>query len=151
MAIVREAVAEDYEELVSMAKHFTEISELPLTFNVERARLTLWALIHDPDVDVLVETQEGVVSGGVCVSYEASYYDEICAYVEKFFVHKEFRGIGTSDNLLRALLKTCKKRNAKVIFASATAGMGERVEKLYVRLFERHGFSVLGRIIMRTI
>lgn len=148
MGIIRKAAPGDYEALVSLAKDFTAESGLPLTFSAERARETLWASMHHPEIDFLVEYDE-VLTGAMILTYENNYYDETCAYVEKFFVHREFRGRGTSDNLLRAMIPACEARNAKLIFASATAGMGERIEKLYVRLFERHGFTVLGRIIMR--
>lgn len=149
--VIREAVAADFEPLVSLARNFTRESGLPFTFNEVRARETIWSHIHYPEVDFIVETDEDVLTGCAVVTYDADYYNETCAYVEKLFVHKEFRGRGTSDNIIRGILGFAEKRDARVVFASATAGMGERIEKLYVRLFERHGFNVLGRIIMRKI
>lgn len=149
--VTRPAVAEDFEALVDLARLFTNESGLPVTFNEDSARETLWACIHHPDVDLIVDSDDDVLLGATTVSYEASYTNEILAYVDKLFVHREFRGRGASDNLLRGIVKCCEDRGASLVFASATSGMGERVEKLYVRLFERHGFHVLGRIIMRKI
>ena len=148
--MIRQAIEADYEPLVNLARMFVGESGLPVTFNEERSRKTIWSLMHNPGVDFLVGLEDGVLYGTVIVIYEAEHYDETCAYVDKFFIHKEFRGLETSNELMRAMLSACDKRNARAVFASATARMGERVEKLYVRLFERHGFSVLGRIIMRT-
>jgi GNAT superfamily N-acetyltransferase len=148
--LIRPATVEDLDDLVRLARAFTGESGLPLTFNAERAQTTLWNALHHPDMDCIVEW-DGAITGLAIVVYEAEYYDETCAYVDKFFVHKELRGRGTSDALVRGILAACSGRGATCIFASATAGMGERVEKLYVRLFERHGFSVLGRVVMRNL
>ena len=147
----RAATERDFVDLVDLARAFVKETGLRLTFNEVRARETLWAAIHSPAVDFLVEEVDGVLAGVAMITYENAYYDEVCAYVEKLFVHREFRGLGAADLLVNGALDTCRGRRAKIVFASATAGMGERVEKLYVRLFERHGFSVLGRIIARTL
>lgn len=149
--ICRRAQAGDYEGLVDMARIFTEESGLPLTFNEEHARETLWASLHRPEMDFIVVVDQDLVVAGTIIVYEAGYYDEICAYVDKFFVHREFRGLAASDTLLQGVLTHAGERQAKLIFATATAGMGASIEKLYVRLFRRHGFEVLGRIIMREV
>ena len=134
-----------------MARVFTSESDLPLTFDENRARATLWAAIKAKTVDFLVVVEQKVIVAAVILVYEHDYYTEACAYVDKFFVHKEFRGLGASECLLRGCLEYAGRRGAKLMFAAATAGMGDRVEKLYVRLFEKHGFSVLGRILMRGL
>jgi GNAT superfamily N-acetyltransferase len=151
--MIRQAAPDDLEPLVRMARCFTEESGLPFTFNEARARKTVWACIHSEDIDfpVCVDDDSGLLAGALIVMYDSAYYDETAAFVDKFFVHKEFRGLGVSRELMDAVDKLCRARGASLIFASATAGMGERVEKLYVRLFERHGFRVFGRIIMRII
>lgn len=149
--MIRRAVPSDLEQLVSCAKLFTNESGLPLTFNDAKARAAIWAMLHTDALDFIVDAEDGVVVGVVIVTYESTYYDETCAYVDKLFVHREFRGRGTSDALVEAVVDACRKRGASLIFASATAGMGEAIEKLFVRLFRRHGFKVLGRIIMRKV
>ena len=135
--------------------HFTRFDELMLPDGVSpeelEATVQLFAQQRSINTDFLVSEQDDVINGVAIVIYEAGYTNEICAYVDKLFIHREFRGLGASDDLLEAVLEACSNRQAKLVFASATAGMGERIEKLYVRLFERHGFSVLGRIIMRAL
>ena len=59
--------------------------------------------------------------------------------------------MGTARALVEAFQDEAKKLGASIVFASATAGMGDRVEKLYVRLFERYGFVTLGRILYKEI
>lgn len=149
--MIRKAEEQDYEQIVSLGEVFTAESNLPLTYNESRARQTIWSAMHSADIDLLVSEEGGVINGTAIVIYEAQYYNETCAYVDKLFVHKELRGYAVSDELLEGVLESCHGRGVKIVFASATAGMGDRIEKLYVRLFERHGFSVLGRIIMRTL
>jgi len=153
--MIRYAEAKDYESLVRGAKAFTQESGLPLTWSERHARETIWAQIHDPSVDFIVEVEradfEDVITGGAIIVYDQDYYEETCAIVQKFFVYREFRGRGTSDNLLKGVLGTCVKRGALLVFAQAGAAMGWRMEKLFVRLFQRHGFEILGRAIMRTL
>ena len=149
--MIRDAGMDDLGALLRLARISTTDSDLPFTFNEHRAGATLRALISKADVDFLVAVEDGVLLATAILVYEASYYTEVAAYIDKFFVHKELRGVGVSRELLAHCVLRCKERGARVIFASATAGMGERVEKLYVKLFERQDFTVLGRILMRTL
>jgi len=151
MSHVRKAVPGDLGQLVAMARDFTGESALPLTFNREKSAHYLLWLIGQPAYDVLVEQDGDVISGAAIVGYEAHWYDETCAYVEKMFVHKEFRGLGTARALVREIVLACQARGAVIVFAASTAGMGERTEKLYVRLFERAGFTFLGRVMQRIL
>lgn len=143
--MIRKAAPGDCESLVRLARQFTEHSGLPLTFNEERARETIWHYINHPDIDVLVDDE---VTCLACVTYEVSYYDELCAYVDKFYVGKpSFAG---GSLLARAVVEHAEVRGAKLIFAIAGAQFGERSERFFVRLFERHGFRILGRTLMRA-
>lgn len=148
---VRSAKAEDIEPLFRMARRFSDESDLPLTFDEAKARESIWRLIHDLSVIFLVEEDEGILTGAVLGYVESDFFVEHCGYILKLYVEKEFRGLGTSRALLAAFDAEAGSRGAKVIFASATAGMGDRVAHLYVRLFERSGYRVLGQVLVKEV
>jgi len=129
-----------------MARRFVAETNLPYTFDEELTRETFWAGINS-DAILLVDDHDGVIAGAVMGCLERDFCVEYSAYLTKLYVEKEFRGLAVSRNLLKAFLK--ETEDAAIVFTSATAGMGERVEKLYVRLFERYGFHILGRIMFK--
>ena len=71
---------------------------------------------------------------------------KISAYVTKLYAEKEFRGLKVSINLIKAFEEETK---GMLIFTSATAGISEEIEKMYVHLFEHAGYSVLGRVLVK--
>ncbi len=149
--MIRRASAADFEALAGLARRFTAESGLPVNFDEDRARQTLWRAIHSPDVVVLLDDIDGVIAGAAMMTFEAEWTREVLAYVVKFYVERELRGLGSARSLVAALVAEARARDARLLFASATAGLGERVERLYVRLFERAGFGVLGRIVMKEL
>ena len=100
--MIRDAHMDDLPALLRLARIFTTDSDLPFTFDEHRAAATLRKLIASQDVDFLVVQEDGVLLATAILVYEASYYTEIAAYIDKFFVHKELRGVGVSRELLSA-------------------------------------------------
>ena len=148
--MIRKALPEDLEELCSMLQRFVSETDLPLTFDLEIARETTWHHIHSED-SILLVYDEGVLAGAVLGVIGRDFYMEKLAYLLQFYVEREFRGLGVSRDLLEAFNNEASKRGAKLIFASATAGMGERGEKMGTRLFERYGYKALGRIFFKGL
>lgn len=149
--IIRKAELRDLPFLIPMSRRFVEASSLPFTFDVETAISYLTSAIEGENIIVLIEDDDGVITGGILGSVDRDFCCESCAYVIKMYVEAEFRGLGTARALVEAFQDEAKKLGASIIFASATAGMGDRVEKLYVRLFERYGFATLGRVLYKEI
>ena len=147
---IRAATPYDLDQLVELGARFLEESKLPITYHPERARSAFLNAMRHPDGQVLVAVEGDVVAGIVILGYERDFTHEVCAYVEKLYVHAEFRGLGTADELVDAACAQAEAAGAAVMYAAATAGMGKIVERLFVRLFERHGFAALGRTLMRT-
>ncbi|MCH8330637.1 MAG: hypothetical protein IH946_04540 [Bacteroidetes bacterium] len=132
-----------------MARRFVSETNLPLTFDEELTRDILWNAINDDNSILLVDDQDGVLAGAIMGYMDTDFCKEYSAYITKLFIEKEFRGFRVSMDLIRAFEEETK--NAKLLFTSATAGMGERIEKLYVHLFRKAGYSVLGRILVKEI
>jgi len=149
--IIRKAVRSDLPILIPMARRFVEESNLPLTFDVNATASYLVSAMKSDNIIILVEADNGVVTGGILGSIDRDFCHELCAYVDKMYVESEFRGLGTARALVEAFQDEAKKLGASIVFASATAGMGDRVEKLYVKLFERYGFVTLGRVLYKEI
>lgn len=150
--MIREAQPQDLNDLCDMASRFVAETELPLTYDPERTRNTFWVAINNPDVILLVDDVDGVLAGAVMGAVEEDEFcEESCAYLTKLYCEKEFRGLGGARALASAFDVAARNAGASIVFASSTAGMGERVETLYVRLFERIGYTVLGRVLVKQL
>ena len=150
-AIIRKAERSDLPVLISMSRRFVEESSLPLTFDVKATASYLISAMESENIIVLVEVDDGVITGGILGSVDQDFCRESCAYVGKMYVEAEFRGLGTARALVEAFQDEAKKLGASIVFASSTAGMGDRVEKLFVKLFERYGFVTLGRTLYKEL
>ncbi len=129
-----------------MARRFVSETNLPYTFSDELTKLTFWDAINGEGI-LLVDDHDGVIAGAVMGYMGSDFYHEYSAYITKLYIEKEFRGLKVSMNLINAFEDEAKE--AVLLFTSATAGMGEKVEKLYTHLFEHAGYSVLGRVMVK--
>lgn len=147
--MIKDATEENLDQLCDMARRFVEESTLPYTFSPELTRELLWQAICDDENILLVDMRDGLVAGAIMGYMERDFCVEYSAYITKMYVEKEFRGIIAAKQLISAFEK--RVENASVVFASATAGIDERTEKLFVNLFKKSGYSVLGRIMVKDI
>ena len=133
-----------------MAQRFAAESKLPLTYSAENTRATLWRAIHSPLV-FLVWQGEETLGGSILGGFDNDFTIEKAAYIIKFYVEKELRGLGVSRELLRAFESDMTQRGASVVFASSTVSLGTMNEKLYVNLFEKEGYNVFGHVLIREL
>ena len=145
--MIRDAKPEDLDQLCYMARRFVEESKLPYTFDMDLTRNLLWEAIHDEESILLLDIREDIVVGVIMGYMNRDFCVEYSAYITKLYVEKEFRGRIAVKQLISAFESRVEK--AVVIFASATSGIDERVEKLFVNLFVKSGYSVLGRILVK--
>lgn len=143
--MIRPAKSEDLYPLCDMAERFIAESGLPYTYDPDLTRDTFWEGMNNGIL--IVDDQDGILSGAIMGYMGRDFCKEYDAYITKLYIEKEFRGSPIARKLVKAFLKETSE--ATLVFTSATAGMGERIEKLYVRLFERSGFKVLGRILVK--
>lgn len=147
--MIQDATQENLDQLCDMALRFVEESKLPYTFSPELTRELFWTAINDEESILLVDMRDGLVAGAIMGYMERDFCVEYSAYITKMYVEKEFRGIIATKQLISAFEK--RVEGAVVVFASATAGIDDRVEKLFVNLFKKSGYSVLGRIMVKDI
>lgn len=134
-----------------MARRFVTETSLPLTYDAELTRQTLWAAIHGPENILLVSVSNGVLCGAIMGFVDRDFCAELTALVLKLYVEREFRGLSVSRELVMAFDAEARQRGAAIIFAAVTASMGERAEGLYVNLFQKTGYSILGRVLVKEI
>lgn len=145
--MIRDAEPKDLDQLCDLAKRFIEETQLPYTYDPELTRAHYWEAIHDDESIIILDVEEDIVAGIVMGYMSKDFCVESSAYLTKLYVEKEFRGIIKVKDLVSAFEERVKE--AVIIYASATSGIGERTETLFVRLFERSGYHVLGRIMAK--
>ena len=145
--MIRDAEPKDLDQLCDLAERFIKESQLPYTYDPVLTRKHYWEAIHDEELIIILDVQEDIVAGIVMGYVSKDFCVESSAYLTKFYVEKEFRGIIKAKDLIEAFEERTKE--AVITFASATSGIGERTEKLFVRLFERSGYYSLGRIMAK--
>lgn len=153
---VRAARAEDLGRLLELTAAFCAESNLPAAFSFDRARDTLARAIAAPHVDVLVVEVDdplhgATLAGGAIIVTDDEFTEAPFAIVNKFYVDARWRGYGAGLHLVQGAIAAAKARGAAALYASATAGIDERTEALFVALFRRAGFEVLGRIVWRAL
>ncbi len=147
--MIRDGEEKDLWPLCEMAERFVLESNLPFTFDMGLSKQLFWKAIHDEDAILLVDDQNGVLAGAIFGCMERDFCLEYIAYITKMYVEKEFRGTVKSRDLITAFEERTKK--ASIIFTSATAGIDEKIEKSFVNLFKKSGYSVLGRVLVKEV
>lgn len=145
--MIRPAVPKDLDPLCDMATRFMGETHLPLTLDEEKTRQIFWDGINNDENILLINEIDGVIAGAIFGYMHSDWCVEKEAYITKMFVEKEFRGLEVSMDLIKGFEEQTKE--AVITYTSATAGMGETIEKLYVRLYQRAGYNILGRVLMK--
>ncbi|KKK55325.1 hypothetical protein LCGC14_3075710, partial [marine sediment metagenome] len=84
--IIRKADRDDLPFLIPMSRRFVEESSLPFTFDVEATISYLTSMMESENTIVLVEYDDGVITGGILGSVDKDFCRESCAYVIKMYV-----------------------------------------------------------------
>ena len=148
---VREATGDDLGALCAIFERMGRETELPLTYDPGVARHQIWAAIHDPAAAVLLFESDGVIGGVLLGTFQHEFSTELCAFVSKLYVEREFRGLGVTPALIERFHEHSENMGARVCFAASTAGMGEKNERLYANGFIRQGYENLGRVLVREL
>jgi GNAT superfamily N-acetyltransferase len=151
---VRRAKVEDLPTLYGMAQRYIAESSLPVTYDHVRTHMSFCRCIeYQKGAILLVDEDEEskVLCGGVMGYVYADFCKERFAYIDKLYVEKEFRGLGSARDLVQAFEVEARKLDAKIIVAGANAAMGEKVEKLFTNLFEKFDYKSLGRTLIKEI
>lgn len=145
---IRVATPDDIPALLQLAQHFVSESSYGMEFDEAGAREYLETVIQHPDAALFVTDD---VSAGMLVTVAKDWCKRPVLYVEKMYVSPQERGRGLSRALVCAAVNFAKLNNCSHIFSTATAGMGERVRKLFENLFAKDGFTPCGGVLVKAM
>ena len=145
---VRLATSADIPAVLAMAEVFVGESSYGMAFDQQRSAEYLAMLIDRPDVLVLIDDD---VQSGVIASVCHDWCAQPCCYVEKLFLMPAARGTGVARSLVAAVVEFARQHDCSHVFSTATAGLGEQVEKLFTNLFRKFGFSGCGQTLCLSL
>ncbi len=145
---VRLATADDIPAVLAMAEAFVGESDYGMVFDSERSADYLALLLQQPDVLVLIG-DDG--QAGIIATVASDWCAQPVCYVEKLFVMPEARGSGVARALVAAAVEFARQHHCSHIFATATAGMGDNVGRLFSNLFRKFAFNDCGPVLFRKI
>lgn len=145
---IRLATTADIPAILVMAEAFVRESEYGMAFDRGHAAAHLESLLAHPDVLVLIGDD---VQSGVVASIALDWCAQPVCYVEKLFLMPASRGTGVARSLVAAVVEFARQHHCSHIFATATAGMGETVGKLFTNLFRKFDFDTCGPVLCRRV
>lgn len=146
--VIRVATVADIPALLKLAEKFVSESSYGMEFDPVGAAEYLGVVLEHPDCALFVTDD---VSAGMLVSVAKDWCVRPVLYVEKMYLSPEQRGRGLSRALVCAAITFANLRDCSHIFSTATAGMGERVSKLFENLFAKDGFTHCGGVLVKVM
>lgn len=93
---------------------------------------------------------KGKPVGFCAVNFTRTFYKQIEADVEMFFVMPEYRGTGISRALSQLATDSAKELGADVMYSSCLSGIDDKNNSQYTNLWKKLGFEVLGTVMIRS-
>jgi len=149
---IREATEFDLVWMLDAAENIIDETSYDLTFNRDHARDHLRHYVSGTPgwIALLAETESEVV-GGVLMAESLEFHDTPLLYVTKFWVLPSGRRTRAARSLLEGVGNYAEERNCTHIFATATAGLDAREQRLFVNLLTRSGFRDTGPVMMKEM
>lgn len=97
----------------------------------------------------IVKDGEKVV-GLAVMALMKTFYKELEADVDMFFIHPDYRGTGASRMLVDNIVQNAEANNCKVIYTACLSGISDKNNKLYKNLWGKFGFRELGTVLIRS-
>lgn len=144
---VRLAVVEDTSELVELTNAINEESDYGLSYNKENAFKYLYNSIWYEGFDIIVAEKDDEIIGYVTVGASLEYHDKPFCYIGKFFVFLAGRRTDASRKLMTETLKWAKEQDCTHIFVTATAGLKEKEQQLFINLMKKSGLVECGPVL----
>lgn len=146
---VRLATRDDIEAILIMAKFFCGESDYGMEYDEQASRDYLELLFEHLD-EVAIFVNDDVTAATIATISQDWCKRPVC-YVEKLFLMPNARGSGIARELIEQVILFAAKHNCSHVFSTATAGMGERVERMFINLFRKYGFAGCGTTIVKVM
>lgn len=123
--MVRMATINDAEQLFVLNEAFNDPGETTLSHIRE-------ALSNNPQELVVVDEQEGMLTGFVCIQLKRSFcYDAVMPEIAEVYVRPEYRRQGVAGRMLAFAEAECRKQYALKPFELLTGQGNTAAQALY--------------------
>lgn len=150
-AILRFATAEDLDPITTMSVRMNEASNYNLPFNYAHARKYVWAYIGADEADIILADVDGEMMGGAMITESLEFHDQPFCYVGKFWLLPASRHTNAARQVMLAMLNWAKEHKCSHIFITATAGLDDKQQRLFINLMKRGGLEESGPVMFKRI
>lgn len=106
---------------------------------------------HWMDHECVIEKDGEQIIGVAHAEYFRTYFTKDEASIEIFYVDPNYRKTSASRELLNALLTRLELRDVCIIHANCASGVEGDNNTLFVNLFKKYGFEILGTNLTKKI
>jgi GNAT superfamily N-acetyltransferase len=143
---VRPANLSDVPELVKLGQSF--IQEAPnyqsRPFDADALRLNLENVVNGQGAIFVVEGQDEIAGGIVCLTSKDWFNNDVIAFEQVFYIKPAYRTSRASFLLLDAFISWSEYMGASRIQCGTTTGINTRG---CIRLYEHFGFTQYGTVL----
>ena len=100
-------------------------------------------------VGIMIKSR-GKLVAFAAMGFIRTFYKQIEADVDMFFVLPEYRGTGIARVLSKVLSDFANEAQAAVVYTSCLSELGGKNNQMYVNLWKKLGFRVLGTVMIRS-
>lgn len=144
---VRLALPDDASEIVHLTKAINEESDYGLVYNEENSFKYIYNHIYYDGCAIAVAEKDDEIIGYVILARSLEYHDRPFCYIGKFFVFLSGRRTDASRKLAAYALKWAKEQDCSHVFATATAGLEEKEQQLFINLMKKSGLVEHGPVL----
>jgi GNAT superfamily N-acetyltransferase len=143
---VSAATLSDVPELVKLGQSF--IQEAPnyhsRAFDADALTLNLESVLKGQGSIFVVEVQDEIVGGIVCLTSKDWFNNDVIAFEQVFYIKPAYRTSRASFLLLDAFIAWSRNMGASRIQCGTTTGINTRG---CIRLYEHFGFTQYGTVL----
>jgi GNAT superfamily N-acetyltransferase len=140
---IRRATLDDLDAIIDLTRPYFDESFYAeyMTYSELGCRRSFAKMIRESNV-FLVDADGLVAMAAVRITN--TFYVQAEADLEFFYVMPEYRGTGIARFLTEICTDFAKRSGARVMYALSGSGMEGKNDKLWVNLWKKNGFDVLG-------
>ena len=148
--MIRYATKEDIPGLLGLAERFISETSFEADYDEIAAYKYFSQFIEHMEADIIIY-DEGGISGGAMVAFAQEAQKQPFCYIAKFFVDPDSRNLGIGRDLTEAVLAWASLHGCSHVFSTATAGLDERNQRLFVNLMKKYGFEDVGPVLCAKV
>jgi ribosomal protein S18 acetylase RimI-like enzyme len=145
-----QATLENVDEIESLLypAYFEESGYSNLDYDETNCKAMIAGWITD-GVGIIMRSQ-GKIVAFASMGFMRTFYKQVEADVDMFFILPEYRGTGIARALSTTISNVAKEGNAEVVYTSCLSELGGKNNQLYINLWKKLGFRELGTVMIRS-